>query len=323
MSEHRLPKAPRALRELLEARGLRLAKERGQNFLVDKNVLAGIAADADTQKGELILEVGPGAGALTEYLLEEAGLVVAVDVDRGLIELLSDFLGECENLQLCLADVMGKHNQLNASLVAMLNSILAGAEIAEEYPDLNITKLGRCRAEGWPELRVVANLPYSITSPVIIALLESALPIKDLTLLVQREVADKICAPVGQGDWGLLSLLVRLHGEAEMLRKVPRTVFWPMPKVDSAVIRITPNQARDHAEISALKACVAPIFRYRRKSLSAGLKHAHGLKAEASAALLAAAGLVASDHVEKLEISALQRLSAAFEQNKPTQKHSG
>src|SRR5690606_24206399 len=106
-----------------------------------------------------------------------------------------------------------------------------------------------------------------------------------------------------------LSLLVQLHGEAEMLRKVPRTVFWPVPKVDSAMIRITPNAKRDLKGIEAIKACAAPIFRYRRKSLSAGLKHAHGISGEASAALLARADLASSDHIEALDIDALTRLA--------------
>ncbi|MCA8939621.1 MAG: ribosomal RNA small subunit methyltransferase A [Planctomycetes bacterium] len=313
MSDHRLPKSPRALKDLLESRGLRLTKKRGQNFLVDTNVLEGIADDAALQGGELVLEIGPGAGALTEYLLDLAGVVVALDVDQGMVALLGEFLQDRDRLLLCEGDVMGAHNQLNPELIRLLDACTAGQAL-EANPLVAKTCSSASLAEvAGKALCVVANLPYSITSPVILALLEAELPIQQLTLLVQLEVAEKICADVGEGDWGLLSLLVRLHGEAEILRKVSRHVFWPAPQVDSALIRITPRQGRSRQEIQALKAVVAPIFRYRRKSLSAGIKHAHGLKGDAIARVLDAAQLSASDHIEKLGLEELKRLQQAFE----------
>lgn len=185
-------------------------KRFGQNFLIDEHVLDKIVAAADISSNDFIIEIGPGIGTLTQYLAENAAKVCAIEIDKELIPILHDTLGEYENVSIVNADVM-KYD------LAEL--------IRREAGNLNV--------------KVVANLPYYITTPIIMYLLEERLPIKSITVMIQKEVAERMQCGPGTKDYGALSLAVQYYADAYIAANVPPNCFMPRPKVGSAVIRLT------------------------------------------------------------------------------------
>lgn len=244
------------IRRLLTSAGVKPSRRRGQCFLVDKNLLGKLLETAEPCKEETVLEVGPGTGTLTEELLRRAGRVVAVELDRGLAALLRQRFADAENLLIIHRDVLaGKH------------------AISREVLDA----LGE-RAS------LVSNLPYSIATPLIAELLrcswramggsrEDCL-LERMTFTVQKEVADRLAAEPGDGDYGPVSVLVRLLGDVNAGRVVPASAFWPRPEVDGQIMRIDFDAEKAFllADIDALADVLHACFSHRRKQLSSLLR---------------------------------------------------
>ncbi|MEB3102400.1 16S rRNA (adenine(1518)-N(6)/adenine(1519)-N(6))-dimethyltransferase RsmA [Ferviditalea candida] len=202
--------SPKRTKELLQKYGLTLKKSLGQNFLVDRNILLKIvnAAGLDSAKGAL--EIGPGIGALTQQLAETAGKVAAVEIDQRLIPVLEDVLRPYPNVKIIHGDV------LKVNLRAVLADYFSGLQ----------------------GISVVANLPYYVTTPIVMRLLEERLPFENIVIMIQKEVAERMAAKPGSKDYGSLSVAVQYFSEPELVAQVPRTVFIPQPNVDSTVIRL-------------------------------------------------------------------------------------
>ena len=221
-------------------------KKFGQNFLIDTHVLDKIIASAEITKDDMVLEIGPGIGTMTQYLACAAGKVVAVEIDKTLIPILEDTLSEYDNVQIINQDV------LKVDL----------AKLAEEEND------------GKP-IKVVANLPYYITTPIIMGLFENHVPLKSITVMVQKEVADRMQVGPGTKDYGALSLAVQYYAKPYIVANVPPNCFMPRPKVGSAVIRLEryeepPVQVADEKLMFRI---IRASFNQRRKTLVNGLKN--------------------------------------------------
>jgi 16S rRNA (adenine1518-N6/adenine1519-N6)-dimethyltransferase len=197
-------------REVLERYNMSAKKKFGQNFLIDSGVLEGIVEAAGVTKDDFVLEIGPGIGTLTQYLAEAARAVVAVEIDTSLLKVLDDTLSEYDNVTVINKDVL---------------KVDIG-ELAGQYND------------GKP-IKVVANLPYYITTPIIMKLFESGAPIEGITVMVQQEVAERMAAAPGNKDYGSLSLAVGYYANARQVLSVPPSSFIPQPKVGSAVVNLT------------------------------------------------------------------------------------
>ncbi|MFC0296610.1 16S rRNA (adenine(1518)-N(6)/adenine(1519)-N(6))-dimethyltransferase RsmA [Geobacillus jurassicus] len=201
---------PGRTKEILERYGFSFKKSLGQNFLIDTNILRKIVNAADISCDTGAIEIGPGIGALTEQLARRAKKVVAFEIDSRLLPILADTLSPYDNVRIIHQDV------LKADLHAV---------IAEELADVS-------------DRMVVANLPYYVTTPIIMKLLTERLPIRGMVVMLQKEVADRLAAKPGTKDYGSLTIAVQYYTEAEVVMTVPRTVFMPQPNVDSAVIRL-------------------------------------------------------------------------------------
>jgi 16S rRNA (adenine1518-N6/adenine1519-N6)-dimethyltransferase len=214
-------------------------KSLGQNFLIDENTLRKIVNQGNIGKEDLVLEIGPGMGALTEALLTEAGHVVAVEYDRGLYGLLKEYFSSATNFQLVNQDI------LQVDLVALLSG---NPEDNRSY-------------------KVMANLPYYITTPVIFMLLETPLPWETMVFLVQKEVAQRMIAPPGSKEYGALTVMLNYFGRVELAGYVSKNVFYPAPQVDSAIVRIVPNPERQREIYPYLHQVVQAAFNQRRKTV--------------------------------------------------------
>ncbi|MDD6435965.1 MAG: 16S rRNA (adenine(1518)-N(6)/adenine(1519)-N(6))-dimethyltransferase RsmA [Clostridiales bacterium] len=232
---------------ILKKHNLTLQKKFGQNFLIDSHVLDKIIRAAEIGPSDMVLEIGPGIGTMTQALSGAAGKVVAVEIDRNLIPVLKETLADCPNAEVINADVM----------------------------ELDLAELIREKAEG-RNVKVTANLPYYITTPIIMKLLEEKLPISNITVMVQKEVAERMQAGPGSKDYGALSLAVAYYAEANIAAFVPPNCFIPRPKVGSAVICLTRHKepvvkVKDE---NFLFQVIRASFRQRRKTLANGLKNA-------------------------------------------------
>lgn len=221
-------------------------KKYGQNFLIDTHVLDKIIRSAEITKEDMVLEIGPGIGTMTQYLACAAGKVAAVEIDKALIPILEDTLAGYDNVQIINEDV------LKVDL----------AKLAEEQND------------GRP-IKVVANLPYYITTPIIMGLFESHVPLKSITVMVQKEVADRMQAAPGTKDYGALSLAVQYYASPYIVANVPPNCFMPRPRVGSAVIRLeryeeSPIRVEDEKLLFRI---IRASFNQRRKTLVNGLKN--------------------------------------------------
>lgn len=232
---------------VLEKYNFNFQKKYGQNFLIDTNTLESIVAGAGITKDDCVLEIGPGIGTMTQYLCEAARFVVAVEIDKNLIPILEDTLSSYDNKEIINADVLKTDIQA----------------LCDKYN------------EGKP-IKVVANLPYYITTPIIMGLFESHVPLDSITVMVQKEVADRMQEGPGSKDYGALSLAVQYYSKPEIIRVVPASCFIPRPNVDSAVIRLSlykesPIKVKDEAFMFAL---IRASFNQRRKTLANGLTNA-------------------------------------------------
>lgn len=268
---------PKAVKAILAEHGLRVKKSLGQNFLIDPRFIDRIVAAAAVAPGDKVLEIGPGIGGLTESLLAAGGLVVAVEVDRELVAVLAQTLAPWgDQVQIVHADA------LKTDLAALL--------------------------QGSTNRKAVANLPYYITTPLILRLLERELGLSVIVVMVQREVADRMLAAPGGKDFGAFSVAVQYRAEVELVMHVPRTVFFPAPQVDSAVLRLTPRPfpvtPRDEAVFVRV---VRAAFNQRRKTIRKALQAI--FPPSAVDAALAQADIDGALRAEALSIAAFVRLS--------------
>lgn len=232
--------SPRTIKYIMEKYGFRFSKGLGQNFIIDENVLTRIIEGSEVTKNDMILEIGPGIGVLTDVLCENASKVVSVEIDKSLIPVLTETVGHHENLKVINSDVL---------------KIDVKALIAEEFGDVK------------PKL--VANLPYYVTTPIIMMFLEERIPISDLVVMIQKEVADRIVAKPSTKAYGALSVVVQYFTEPSIVTRVSRGSFMPMPNVDSTVIRlkvrdVSPVQLEDEATFFLT---IKDAFGKRRKTL--------------------------------------------------------
>ncbi|MEO2263042.1 16S rRNA (adenine(1518)-N(6)/adenine(1519)-N(6))-dimethyltransferase RsmA [Dorea sp. YH-dor228] len=236
--------------EILQKYNFTFQKKFGQNFLIDTHVLDKIIRAAEITKEDMVLEIGPGIGTMTQYLAEAAGKVVAVEIDKNLIPILSDTLSAYENVTIINEDVL----------------------------KLDIQKLANEENQGRP-IKVVANLPYYITTPIIMGLFENHVPVESITVMVQKEVADRMQTGPGNKDYGALSLAVQYYAEPYIVANVPPNCFMPRPKVGSAVIRLTcheqpPVEVKDERLMFDI---IRASFNQRRKTLVNGLNNSDKL----------------------------------------------
>lgn len=230
--------------------GFAFQKKFGQNFLIDENIVAKIVREAGVTKDDFVLEIGPGIGTMTQLLCENAREVAAVEIDKKLIPILEDTLSEYDN-------------------VTVINEDILKVDIAALAADRN----------GGRPIKVVANLPYYITTPIIMGLFESHAPVDSITVMVQREVADRMQTGPGSKDYGALSLAVQYYARPEIVANVPPECFLPRPSVGSAVIRlvkhtVNPVAVRDEALMFKL---IRASFNQRRKTLANGLNNSSEL----------------------------------------------
>jgi len=275
---------PKETIEILQKYNFNFQKKYGQNFLIDPHVLQKIIAAADIGPEDFVLEIGPGIGTLTEYLAENAREVVAVEIDKKLIPILEDTLSACDNVTVIHDDILKTDIK----------------ELADKY-------------NGGRPIKVVANLPYYITTPIIMGLFESEVPLESVTVMVQKEVADRMQSGPGTKDYGALSLAIQYYAEPYIVANVPPNCFMPRPAVGSSVIRLTrhskmPVEVKDPAFMFRL---IRASFNQRRKTLQNSLHNASDLQIpkERIAEALTESGLPASVRGEKLTLSQFAGLS--------------
>ena len=259
-------------------------KKYGQNFLIDTHVLDKIVAAAGVTKDDMVLEIGPGIGTMTQYLAEAAREVVAVEIDKSLIPILEDTLSAYDNVVIINDDIL----------------------------KVDIQKLADEHNNGRP-IKVVANLPYYITTPIIMGLFESHVPLDNITIMVQKDVADRMQVGPGTKDYGALSLAVQYYAKPEIVANVPPNCFIPRPNVGSAVIRLTrypepPVKVDDEKKMFSL---IRASFNQRRKTLVNGLTNASELhySKEQIAAAIEKMGLSETIRGEALTLERFAELS--------------
>lgn len=230
---------------VLQKYNFNFQKKFGQNFLIDEHVLEKIIRDAGITKDDCVLEIGPGIGTMTQYLAENARQVVAVEIDKALIPILKDTLSEYSNVEIINEDILKVDIK----------------SICQQYND------------GKP-IKVVANLPYYITTPIIMGLFESKVPLDSITVMVQKEVADRMQCRPGSKDYGALSLAVQYYANPQIVANVPPNCFMPRPNVGSAVIKLSlyPAPPVDVNDESFMFKLIRASFNQRRKTLINGLK---------------------------------------------------
>ena len=270
--------------EILQKYHFNFQKKFGQNFLIDTSVLDRIIAAAEITKDDCVLEIGPGIGTMTQYLAESAGEVVAVEIDKNLIPILEDTLSAYDNVTVINDDIL----------------------------KVDVNKIVEEKNGGRP-VKVVANLPYYITTPIIMGLFENHVPLKSITIMVQKEVADRMQVGPGTKDYGALSLAVQYYAKPEIVANVPPNCFIPRPNVGSAVIRLTryekpPVQVEDEKKMFSL---IRASFNQRRKTLVNGLGNAPelGVSKERVAAVLEEMQLSPTVRGEELTLEQFARLS--------------
>ena len=275
---------PKSTLEIINKYEFAFQKKFGQNFLIDSNIVEKIVRDAGVTKDDFVLEIGPGIGTMTQYLCESAREVVAVEIDTKLIPILKDTLGAYNNVSVSNEDIL----------------------------KVDIKKLAEERNGGRP-IKVVANLPYYITTPIIMGLFESHVPIDSITIMVQKEVADRMQVGPGTKDYGALSLAVQYYAKPQILINVPPTCFMPKPNVGSAVIKL---QRYDNPPVTVKNEklmfdIIRASFNQRRKTLQNGLNNAPNINysKEQIVTAIEKLGVVATVRGEALTLEQFAKLS--------------
>lgn len=270
--------------QIIQKYNFTFQKKFGQNFLIDEHVLNKIVAAAEITQDDYVIEIGPGIGTLTQYLCESAGKVTAIEIDKELIPILHETLAPYENVNVIHGDVM----------------------------KTDIKELIEKEAEG-RKVKVVANLPYYITTPIIMGLLEKRLPIASITVMIQKEVAERMQCGPGTKDYGALSLAVQYYADAYIAANVPQNCFMPRPKVGSAVIRLTlfDNPPVEVTNEKLMFSLIRASFNQRRKTMVNAVANYEGLtiSKETIAKALEEAGLSATIRGEALNLEQFANLS--------------
>ncbi len=277
--------------EVLKKYNFNFQKRFGQNFLIDSHILEKIVDSAEITKEDCVLEIGPGIGTMTQYLAESAGEVIAVEIDKSLIPILEDTLSAYNNVTVINEDIL----------------------------KVDIAKLVEEKNQGKP-IKVVANLPYYITTPIIMGLFESHVPLKSITIMVQKEVADRMQVGPGTKDYGALSLAVQYYAKPRVITYVSPECFMPKPNVGSAVIRLEryekpPVEVKDEAFLFRV---IRAAFNQRRKTLANGLGNATDLNVTRQQAqeVLEELGFSPSIRGEALTLQEFAKVSNALYEKK-------
>lgn len=284
MSEKRLY-SPSYIKEILQEYGFRFSKSLGQNFLIDGNIVRKICEDGNITKEDNVLEIGPGIGTLTEELSLRAKKVVAVEIDKALLPILDETLENCSNVEIVHGDIL----------------------------DIDLNKLFQEKFETG-NIKVVANLPYYVTTPIIGKLLEYELDLDSIIVMVQKEVADRIVAEPGNKQYSSLTVFVNYYTNPQILFKVPKTVFMPRPKVDSAVIKL--DLKKDDISIVDKKLffkIVRAAFGKRRKTLLNALSSGDlGITKDELREILKRVDIEPSERAENLKLEDFIKISSIF-----------
>jgi len=285
------------LSTLFEAHGIQPKNKLGQNFLIDLNLLDLVLRTAELGREDLVLEVGSGTGGLTARLADQAGAVLSVEIDRDFFDLASEAVAGRDHVMLLHADILKNKNQLSAEVLATLT------KLREQFQSRN--------------LKLVANLPYAVATPLIANLLLSELSFERMVVMVQSEIAERLMAKPGTKEYGALAVLIQSVANVEALRRhVPPAVFWPRPQVHSAIVRITPDSAkRAHVgDVLRFRHFLRDLYTHRRKNLRgalAALPSGRRSKGETDA-LLGQLGLEGTIRAEELDPEQHLRLCSEF-----------
>ena len=245
-----IPHTPAVLKQIFSQRGISPNKRFGQNFLIDQNTLLSIPNIAELREDDVVLEIGTGTGGLTRLLAESCRHVFTVEVDRKLFEMATDILKLYKNVTLINADILKTKHELN--------------------PDIPALMLNWLKEHDQAHIKVVSNLPYNISTPVIINLLEGNLPIKLMVLMLQKEITERMAAMPGTREYGILSVLTQLFSDVEVVKTLSPQVFWPKPNVYSAIVKVVVRKERYAGRITDypfFKKIIHAIFTSRRKTL--------------------------------------------------------
>jgi len=274
--------SPTVLKALMEKYQVAPLKRFGQNFLIDGNIADNIA-EAAVPNGACVLEIGPGMGALTSRLIGRASVVAAYEIDAGLSAALHDMFAEEPHFHLSHQDF------LKADLIKDLDNLFKGADVY-----------------------VAANLPYYITSPCIMKLVETKLNIVSITVMVQKEVAERLCAKPGSRDYGAISAAVGYFAEPKLLFNVSAGCFYPRPDVASAVVQLTVNRKAGGEDDDAYLKTVKSLFAMRRKTVKSNLRQSFGLSAESAVDMLQEAGIDENARAEMLSVNDFAKIASAL-----------
>ena len=270
----------------------RLSKSLGQNFITDRGVIEDIVAGCDIGPDDLVIEIGPGIGVLTDAAAEQASQVVAIEIDDKLIPILSQTLAHRDNVRIVHSDV----------LKTDINEIIREEREAGSFGG---------------NVKILGNLPYYITTPIIMKLLEDGVEAESITIMMQKEVADRIKAAPGSKTYGALSVAVQYYCEIELVTSVPKEVFVPRPKVDSSVLKLTLREEKPVSvqDEKVFFACVRGGFGQRRKTLLNSITGVCGLTKSDARGVLEAAGIDPVRRAETLDMEEFARIAnAVYEQ---------
>jgi 16S rRNA (adenine1518-N6/adenine1519-N6)-dimethyltransferase len=294
------PQEPRQtlsyLRNLFEERGTRPKNKLGQNFLIDLNLLDLLLRTADPTRHDLALEIGSGTGSLTVRLSEHVGAVLSVEIDPAFFAMTAEAVAGRDNVLLLRADVLKNKNELNPEVLAALD---------------DVRQRSGCR-----RLKLVSNLPYAVATPVIANFLLSEQPIERMVVTVQWEIAERLSARPGTKDYGALAVLVQSVADVWLVRRLPPAVFWPRPKVASAIVLIRPNAAKraQVGDVSRFRNFLRDLYVHRRKNLRGALTGWPSGRRDKEEVdrKLAELGLDGTVRAEVLDVEQHLRLCAAF-----------
>ncbi len=284
------------LRRLFDSYGLQAKSKLGQNFLIDLNLVELIVRTAELDKTDAVLEVGTGTGSLTARLAEHAGAVVTVEIDRSLQPIAKEVVGERPNVRFVFGDCLERKNELN--------------------PDMLVAWDEATKAASCTRRKLVANLPYVIATPLVTNLLITRTDIERMVVMVQWEIAERLRAVVSTKDYNSLSVLVQSVADVEVIRKVAPTNFHPRPKVDSAIVKITPNAEKRAkvGNVAKFRTFLRDLYTQRRKNLRQALSGWPGGRRDKADvdAKLAELGIDGTLRSETLDVEQHLRLAAAF-----------
>jgi 16S rRNA (adenine1518-N6/adenine1519-N6)-dimethyltransferase len=285
------------VRGLLQAHGLMPKAKMGQNFLIDLNLMDVILEAAELSVEDSVLEVGSGTGSLTSRLADRAGMVTSVELDPDFHELVKDLFHKRKNVELIHADILARKNELNPNVLEAWNR--------------------KTIEKGCTRLKLVANLPYVVATPVIANLLLTEIPVERMVVMVQLEVAERLAANIGVKDYSSLSILVQSLARVKIIRRLGPQVFWPAPEVDSAIVQIIPD-AEMRAKVPnpvAFRSFLRDLYTHRRKNLRASLSGWPSGRKDKKAidTMLESLDIDGGIRAESLDIPTHLRLAAAFQ----------